>query len=630
MAQDSSSVSFLQAFPLLAREFRRRNDCKASETQRKIKALIDDIHPQGYEMLDGIDINDDRSIARILNACVYSEKFQEERDPVENPAELALTAAEKHAVDALVKLTLTAAENQVVDALAKLYNRNGLLRDVIRLLILTRSNRDFKFEGVFFKVWVIKLLPYLLALDPTVDRAQYEIALSQLRQTCDVLRNYETHRIKSENSTNSKVSQTATTTAKESDIKHAERSTTLDQGTRSKKETIANQVDARNKAKQMGLIRKSHLCSDSTGQGPTKVTFCQRDANLVRPKQIGGLASSNLVSKRNFHIIDEPPEVEKDVASSYSTAKRSKLDTSHNFPRGRPLVNHEEHQKTEAKMKDVAVPKTSSPLFQSTRTRNQTKAAMRMAEDLIYDTRTKGDVASLGSDVIWKDDDFVNNIYISADNDRSPCVLGKPDISKLKITYHVERPDKRNPSRNIRLEDVVYYYRHSLLRSDWNNPDVITAINKWRAQNFVRLIGPLIEKRSHWIIPEMHKLCDFLEPHLRTAEVGGRWSLVDWDAIQETYNNYWAGKTQSGSELKAETKYFTNNGSPKNSSTKQLGLDREAPKRTGCGLRNAMNKFTDPRATSLVAAARDADCAAGHVDRSGPRRRRITIEQRHD
>jgi hypothetical protein len=111
---------------------------------------------------------------------------------------------------------------------------------------------------------------------------------------------------------------------------------------------------------------------------------------------------------------------------------------------------------------------------------------------------------------------------------------------------------------------------------------------------------PPRQGRSYWIVLEVQKLCDIVNNHLQTAEVGGRWSKINWEVVRDTYNNYWAGKIQRSTELRAESLHTK-------IVPKTLGIEREAPKRTATTLRLAMPKFTDDKATNLVAAARAVD-----------------------
>jgi hypothetical protein len=163
----------------------------------------------------------------------------------------------------------------------------------------------------------------------------------------------------------------------------------------------------------------------------------------------------------------------------------------------------------------------------------------------------------------------------------------------------------------MRIKDAVFKYNHEVREKDWNNHAVIRSINKWRAQNFVRnKIIPSPPSVQHWIVPEVNKLCDILESHLRTLEVGGRWTWINWETVRVTYNNYWAGKVQRGTELKAESEHT------KNPLEKTLVKDREAPERTAIACKLAMLKFKDARAMELVAVSRGLDNVSNRRTRS--------------
>lgn len=199
-------ASLMESAELLAREIRRRQENISSQTREGGRFHLDNIHPNGFGLLEGIDINDDRPIARILNACLYSENFEEERDPVENPAEFDLVPAEEHAVDQL----------------GRLYNKNQPLRDIIRFLIMTRCNLDFKLKGVYFKVAIINSLPYLLMLDPLANQPEDKTAHQEFQQTVSTRRDAD--RSEPENSEIAERSQIATRILDKRDVRSKEAS----------------------------------------------------------------------------------------------------------------------------------------------------------------------------------------------------------------------------------------------------------------------------------------------------------------------------------------------------------------------------------------------------------------------
>jgi hypothetical protein len=178
MAQNIDDPNILEFYKYcvgFARKCKKIDGSLSPEMEERFEspAFLDNVYPNGCKLLEGIDINDKHPICRILNACVYSDKFQEQKIPAENPAEFALTAAEKSAVDEL----------------AGFYNKSILLRDVIRLLIMTRI-KEFAVKGVNFKVRVINLLPHLLTLDPVANKTDFEEARKTFFNHVDALKGY--------------------------------------------------------------------------------------------------------------------------------------------------------------------------------------------------------------------------------------------------------------------------------------------------------------------------------------------------------------------------------------------------------------------------------------------------------
>jgi len=58
-----------------------------------------------------------------------------------------------------------------------------------------------------------------------------------------------------------------------------------------------------------------------------------------------------------------------------------------------------------------------------------------------------------------------------------------------------------------------------------------------------------------WLKSERDALFDILQEHL--AEVGGRWSSIDWQEVAKWFNQRFQGVTQTAGEMTAECRYET-------------------------------------------------------------------------
>ncbi|KAI9643257.1 hypothetical protein NHQ30_007873 [Ciborinia camelliae] len=193
-------------------------------------------------------------------------------------------------------------------------------------------------------------------------------------------------------------------------------------------------------------------------------------------------------------------------------------------------------------------------------------------------------------------------------HDRSRIMVGTPQPEALTLVFKTGKEDPNSPGVMQHLANVSYKYEKEEV--DWSSGKFVTGLNKWRGQIFSRLLGKKMATRWKWTHDEMDVLCTILSIHLKSAEVGGSWTKIDWDTVTGVYNSHFEGVTQSAGELYARVKYNAKNGGIATSEPgKTMENDRAAPVRTPDGLKNQMLHFADQRAVDLVKKAKDRKTA---------------------
>lgn len=100
--------------------------------------------------------------------------------------------------------------------------------------------------------------------------------------------------------------------------------------------------------------------------------------------------------------------------------------------------------------------------------------------------------------------------------DRQPAVSGEMDPSKMVISCDVKVVKKNGAV--IPNGKVHYRFRHQVR---WDDVKSVKKLQRCRAQNFGRYIGPIRPARQTWLESERDVLFDVTQQHL--VDVGGRW-----------------------------------------------------------------------------------------------------------
>ncbi|KAH7369656.1 hypothetical protein BKA65DRAFT_560828 [Rhexocercosporidium sp. MPI-PUGE-AT-0058] len=192
--------------------------------------------------------------------------------------------------------------------------------------------------------------------------------------------------------------------------------------------------------------------------------------------------------------------------------------------------------------------------------------------------------------------------------DRKPAVVGQMDPSKIVLTFDLEKVDKTT-GKSVPDGQCHFKYRHTV---KWDDGKSVAKLQRWRAQNFGRHLGPVRGARQIWLESERDLLFEVLQDHL--AHVGGRWSNISWHKVADAYNALAAGKEQKSGARGAERLYnfeIKEKGKQKiitNVSKGQvLKKDRLAPRRTHISIRNQIKAFTHTTANKIIHNAKEED-----------------------
>ncbi|KAH6721092.1 hypothetical protein BKA61DRAFT_665847 [Leptodontidium sp. MPI-SDFR-AT-0119] len=209
-------------------------------------------------------------------------------------------------------------------------------------------------------------------------------------------------------------------------------------------------------------------------------------------------------------------------------------------------------------------------------------------------------------------------IIDNGEYDRKQAVAGEMDPTKMVLTFSIEKTDPVT-AKSIPDGKASFRYRHTV---KWDNPESVQKLQRWRAQNFSRHLGPIRPARLMWLESERDILFTVLQDHL--ANVGGRWSRISWQKVADAYNSLVVGMEQKAGEKAAERLYsfaITEKGKKKvvtNLSTGQrLTDDRLAPARSAVGIRNQIRAFTHDTAKRIIDQAKDVDQKARAKKRKG-------------
>ncbi|KAH9222256.1 hypothetical protein DL95DRAFT_454722 [Leptodontidium sp. 2 PMI_412] len=140
-------------------------------------------------------------------------------------------------------------------------------------------------------------------------------------------------------------------------------------------------------------------------------------------------------------------------------------------------------------------------------------------------------------------------IIDNGEYDRKQAVAGEMDPTKMVLTFSIEKTDPVT-AKSIPDGKASFRYRHTV---KWDNPESVQKLQRWRAQNFSRHLGPIRPARLMWLESERDILFTVLQDHL--ANVGGRWSRISWQKVVDAYNSLVVGMEQKAGEKAAEHLY---------------------------------------------------------------------------
>ncbi|KAJ8063920.1 hypothetical protein OCU04_007770 [Sclerotinia nivalis] len=178
---------------------------------------------------------------------------------------------------------------------------------------------------------------------------------------------------------------------------------------------------------------------------------------------------------------------------------------------------------------------------------------------------------------------------------------GTPQPNALNIVIRSEKRDPNDPNVVIARAKITHRFTEEV---DWNNKASVKKLNKWRGQIFERAFGSKLPRRWKYTYGEMNVLCDILEAHLATSEVGGLMTNVDWKLVTTRYNAHFEGVTQSAGEIYASATFTGDDGKKESVSGQRMKESRQAPVRSLIGLRNQLYHFKDQRVIDLLKGAK--------------------------
>ena len=124
--------------------------------------------------------------------------------------------------------------------------------------------------------------------------------------------------------------------------------------------------------------------------------------------------------------------------------------------------------------------------------------------------------------------------------DREPALTGVPHTGKFTITLN----QPTGPTRSF-----TYHGRQNF---NWNSPEEVRTLNKWRAQVFLRQLGPKQEARIKYQPVELVWLEHYirnLEHQVTTAGQGFNLGLVNFQYLAHAFNQRFQGTLVPGSNI---------------------------------------------------------------------------------
>ncbi|KAF7918753.1 uncharacterized protein EAE97_011848 [Botrytis byssoidea] len=188
--------------------------------------------------------------------------------------------------------------------------------------------------------------------------------------------------------------------------------------------------------------------------------------------------------------------------------------------------------------------------------------------------------------------------------DRSPAILGKPDLSKLVVRFKTEETDEC--SNELIQGDIEFQYEDESksIRVDWNDAKSLHALNNWRNQVIRRNIGKVYDNGNFWTVQEQKILTELVRSHLDSEKD------IDWAQIASDYNSSIENIEQNKGTPGAPRRYRcqSSDQNPREAVCISVPLreNRQIPKRDDWVLRQEMGFFLAPDATSVMKLLRDS------------------------
>ena len=201
--------------------------------------------------------------------------------------------------------------------------------------------------------------------------------------------------------------------------------------------------------------------------------------------------------------------------------------------------------------------------------------------------------------------------------DRESAKVGVKDVSKLYIEFRTERDHPTITGETVPGEPAKYTYRQPV---DWNSKESIQKLNNHRYQVFRRNVGGRRKSRGQWTITEQDKLLEIVQGHLRTVEVGGRYSQINWSEVERQFNRFFNGTKTNSGEMTAETRYRVKDKNDVNreavAKSRPLNNSRIALTRSAMAIQSVLKQFTSEAVKKMIkdAKARDEKAPADTDD----------------
>ncbi|KAF7876662.1 hypothetical protein EAF04_001747 [Stromatinia cepivora] len=181
---------------------------------------------------------------------------------------------------------------------------------------------------------------------------------------------------------------------------------------------------------------------------------------------------------------------------------------------------------------------------------------------------------------------------------RSPAVVGKPDISKLVVSFKTEKTDEY--TNEVVEGDVRFEYDDDVkgVQVDWNSAKSVHALNNWRSQLIRRAIGKAYDNNEFWTVQEQQILTVLIRDYLDGEKD------IDWVQIARDYNSLVKNIAQEKGAPGAPRRYRCqgNDKTPREAVSTSMPLreNRRIPQRPDWVLRQEIGYFRAPDAIEVM------------------------------